>query len=590
MSEISPEEDQTAEDESFLETPLLFFGNQITLSPPQSYYDELAEHQERVRESVEELLSDADMSDEDRQEAIAWEERNGRFRPNFTLYERRYRGRNMSREFYDQNEDVFSWYYRNEVEVDSSRAFDVMQQLLVQQQWQNVFGIARKLHKTLEDGHSDKELAAAYAGFAGVLILNGFVNDAIAHINPGYEGDEFVSIKHFVSVWWPTAEDVEEFAPDEVAEKKQIFREVMLEYASLSYLGVRRYIAIMLYDDPHYSSLDYHDDSDEVREMENTAFTNFLRMENLSDEKRERLVAKFDRRVDALVQEGEYRSALEFIDAGWRAFSLNPEELQDRVLAIARQGVMSLMQDMDDYLPNYTTQGWFTSSRRCKVDEILASPGVTEELWQEIKDIEIARLSEHLVGRLADEDGTINGDVALTLTEVLSGEKDPARLLKKQQMEQIIDVHQTLPFMMSLRGGDQELENFIRLMSRMPDIRPRITEVLSTMFDIYNESIKDFGAHEEPFEVFIAFISPIFRASAKEDNPDDEYLIDVIGRNNLHLAVDRMVEHAVKHTISGEMNKKDYLGYMKFFSKVKAGIDGDLRGWWNKYWDQRQEY
>src|SRR5690606_9001731 len=143
-------------------------------------------------------------------------------------------------------------------------------------------------------------------------------------------------------------------------------------------------------------------------------------------------------------------------------------------------------------------------------------------------------------------------------------------------LEQLIEVHQSLPFLMRMRGNDQEFAAFVSLLTKIPEIQPRIPEVLSTMLDIFSEAIKDMGPNDEPFEIFLAYTSVILEKSQKQDYPDDEYLITVIGRNDLNTVVDRMAEHTVKHTLAGQISRGRYLYDIQLFSKLKEAVNGDL--------------
>ena len=577
------EESQTHR--TFIEEPILFFGNDVRFSYPPRFDEQVAETKARgevwVKDYIEKNPHDAEQEDYIKNEDL--ERRVDRVK--FEWYEQRFRGRYFSDELINQYPDAYNALNSQEDEVElppTDRIAEFLNTTLAEQHWYGSYAFAANWEYRLPDDSPDKALARDYTAFAGNIVVTEYCRRAVQLAIPQFANDDAVRVKHLISVCWPLVERLEEYVPEEMASKKQLLREVFLEYATQSIGGIRHYVDMLIPDKERV-----YGDFKARREQEEQTLTELVRMDNLSPEKSGQFYAKLDSAVKELVDDQKYYEAIDLLDMSRKAVDLPPEDITPQINKIARQAVNHYTTDMSkfndrpvpgDVIVDFTD---YELTNQERTDMIITAPGVSDEMMGELMNITVVRESEYLITQLITKEGLVNAKAAHDLLQIVaSAEPEATQGIRDEHLNTVLSLFKDKSLFRhhSPASIDRQVDNLARANSKNAHVKESLPEVMATAMDNLVELTKE-STLQTPIEYAVAMMSPILRGSKVQDDPNNEAVWGYISKNSLNELLLAVEDHGVN-------NPEE----QAFIDGMRSGIDQNIRQWWEQYWDEVEEY
>lgn len=351
----------------FIQTPLEFFGHgpELTFGYPPQFEEEMeaaklgaakniaqavAHRQEVIEAGDTDAYHYQRLAPQDQFDALAAGMRNkATWDVKRRWSERRKRGNYdnlIDKELHPEAANFFQQRYRppdNLAVPDAEALSRYLNAGIANNAWVDAYDNARFWYKTLPEDHPDRAVARDYIGFAGNIVLNDYCLTAKAYTNNELADDDFVSVKHLLTVCWPMAHELEEYIPAEVAQKKQFLREVFLQAALNGSEGVRRnahWLGYMPGETPF---------ADDRAEHEEALLTKMMRFESVDDAQRERVMEQLMELAEQLEAQQKWYRAADLLDLARIAFDLPPGPIQKRIDEIVIAGTLALTNDMNAF-------------------------------------------------------------------------------------------------------------------------------------------------------------------------------------------------------------------------------------------------
>ncbi|MBA3758146.1 hypothetical protein H0X10_00750 [Candidatus Saccharibacteria bacterium] len=297
---------------SFVCMPLEFFGQDITFLETDEYKTELQLAELETERGIADLLI-SETAGEERDSLIAYEQRRHRENVVNKWYDMRMRGR------YSIPEDISSRHetaraalsFNSEAELPPTEEIaSFLNEVLTSQRWMHAYDFATKWHKRLREDDPNLAVAANYAGYAGGAILYQYARKALAMSGQALAEDDFLRVKHLITICWPVCEELRQYAPDEAAKKRQLLRELFLECASQSPDTVARYTDML------WTQEELADRSITRDERNQAALNRLLKFEDTSPQVRNHVLNVLEDKISAHHQK---RMPLRSLDTIWLA-------------------------------------------------------------------------------------------------------------------------------------------------------------------------------------------------------------------------------------------------------------------------------
>lgn len=515
--------DGSPERQSFIAEPLLFFDQDVEFRSAA-----LAAEQASVPAAAEAMV--ASMIErgntEDPAELHRKAHRTSTLHAFDNYYERSFRGRHIPEDLFERHSQATEWGYKrdkSELEYPGGDTLSrLMNDALSEELWMTAFEHSYCWYAALEDSHPDKQIAANYAGYAGTVLINQYIQLARSMADPMLSNDWFVRTKHLLTICWPAVKDLEPIIPDEIAKKKQLLREIMLEFASQDNTGeLRRYVDIFLWDTPEFEAVKNDNaKSDDLTEKE---FTKLVHMDDLTDERRQYLQRVFDERIALLIEQDQFHGAVDLVDVYRRAVGLDPEVATAMIDDIATKGVNSLASDMRGFKEEYDLNGIYVTdnyepSREDRAYNLLGRAGISAETYQILDDTISTRKAEYLILQLEGSNFQNPKLVLEALQTMAQGKETVARTFRSQHFIELIDAWLGWVDKMPAVSLDRSLDSVFGAYFRQKDLKPEleldlpeiIDRALDNLIDAANSPDSNSNIH---FQYVLAIISPILRSS-----------------------------------------------------------------------------
>lgn len=595
MSEL---EGQEFTAKQFVTTPLEFFGHgpELYFGYPPEYDKEMALAQEDVAEAVAELeayrqemieTGDPDSNEYKRSVPDDWHQSNlmavrGPIRDvNSNWYERRMRGRLNDLVSPDEHPEGVAFQkllYRNELDDVVPPAGDKMAAYLnaklSKNGWYGSYSVAQNWYKLLPEGHEDKELAKNYAGFAGNVLVTEYCKIALAYANAEMGDDTFVSMKHLLTICWPAVLKLEEFAPEEAVQKKQLLREIFLQLAINNCASVRR-------DADRLGVVPDHETLDERMEREERELTKLMRFDDVEAIDKATTLERVVTVSEQMAADRQWAYAADFLDLARRAFDLSPEVIQKQIDDLLIKGALSLTEDMSrfDEIQIRERRGrQVASSNSNDLTLLMLAPGKSDAAYQRMLDIENSRILEYQTQQLP----SVTGDEKDILVEalfdrlVLLEPTAARRFVNPEAVEAYIEL---LCRETSSEFSDQATDSWIAQTIRLQNIGvlgiEQQNQILLTLADNMLTRIIGGPRRGDDFSRLIGYMSPILRATPEAETSDQEVIWRFLPKKRFEEALDALIQ--------------DY-DDNAWLKEEKQAFLTDVRGAWHAYWDGREEY
>lgn len=581
-------ENESQARQSFIEEPLLFFGNDVTFDYPPRYYDQIEGLEDVCRQSI---LSELEKNPQhaDRFDELLAQEYEFRLRNiKHHLYEERFRGRYLSEEILNEHKETWDIIFAHENDKsvieppDTQRVVNLLNLCLADQYWYTAYAVASNWMDMLDDNNPDKAIAINYFGFAGGLEVNEYCRMAVALATPELANDDAVRVKHLFTICIPMVRHLEEYFPEEMASKKQLLREVFLEYAVQSVGGIRHYVEMLLPPEDRI-----HKKFKELNALGDNALTEFMRMESLNLAKLESFYFKLDNVVSSLVEQHKYYEAINLLDMACRAVDVPRDDISPRIDSIARQAIDHYTADMkifDDREPPSGVVVDFTDYKLTnneRADMILDAPGITDEKWHELQNVIKTRQAEYLTTILVNAEGQVDAKAANDLIDLVASSKpESVQNIRQEHLDKVLQVFRDEAHLRHYSPGvlDRRIETLAYANVKNDHIKNELPSVMATIMD----NLVELAAQDEfqsPIEYFQALISPILRGSKPTDNPSEEVVWRYISQGSLNQLFDKL-----------EARYTNDVEELAFLTSARPEILADIRKWWKNYWEEVGEY
>lgn len=515
--------DGSPERQSFIAEPLLFFDQDVEFRSAA-----LAAERANVPAAAEAMVASMiERGNTEDPEELHRKAHRASTRHAFdNYYERSFRGRYIPEDLFERHSQATEWVYKRDKSGLEYPGGDTLSRLmndaLSEELWMTAFEHSYCWYAALEDDHPDKQIAANYAGYAGTVLINQYIQLARSMADPMLSNDWFVRTKHLLTICWPAVRDLEPIIPDEIAKKKQLLREIMLEFASQDNTGeLRRYVDIFLWDTPEFEAVKNDNaKSDDLTEKE---FTKLVHMDDLTDERRQYLQRVFDERIALLIEQDQFHGAVDLVDVFRRAVGLDAEVATAMIDDIATKGVNNLASDMRGFKEEYDLNGIYVTdnyepSREDRVYNLLGRAGISEETYKILDDTISTRKAEYLILQLEESSFQDPKLVLEALQTMAQGKETVARTFSSQHFIEMIDAWLGWVDKMPAVSLDRSLDNVFGAFFRQKDLKPDleldlpeiIDRALDNLIDAANSPDSNSNIH---FQYVLAIISPILRSS-----------------------------------------------------------------------------
>lgn len=567
---------------SFIAEPLLFFGQDVTFSRPPGFYNELAGVEEKVR-----ILSDdwqrthPDDDPEETKKQLLIAETQDVYHH---WYEVQFRGRYAIDGLSEHHRPVHDWLY-DKTDVDFTDRPEAVAGLLNETlslaHWNHGMQLASRWYNKLPENSPLREVAANYIGFSGNVVLNEYCRLAIKLADDQLSDDWMVRTKHLITVCWNIANYLEEFTPNEVAVKKQLLREVFLEYAAQDNTGeMRRWVNIFLYETPEYEAI--RGNIKACHELEQDAFTEIVRMDNLDANKRQQLINTMEQRVQLLLDDKEYPAAVDLLDTVYRALGLDLGDIQKRLDSIVRLAISDLAADMRDYDVVNDDGDWysFQPSREQLVNDLLSRPSIPEETVDELTSLVLGRKLEYKLEVLKKTD-PVNGALAIDVLEEISANRpERTQALASEQIVFLAQAWQRRAASVLSPGTlDSEFSTILGVFLNRSLAATHLAEFMDGLLDQFIDQAGHRNTHLS-FQHLAALLSVLVRRSKEPDTPDQAPTWKYTSKD----LVKRYCESLLANGTAP--NRESH----EFIARHLSHLLQDVHGWLKVYWQEVQEY
>lgn len=584
--------------DQFVTTPLEFFGHgpELYFGYPPEYDDEMARAEEDAAEAAEafevarqEMIETGDPSSVEYRQTVPdeWHQANlmnarGPVRDvKNNWYERRMRGRLRDLVNPDEHPEGVAFQarmYRGELDGVTPPAANEMAAYLnaklAKNGWYGSYSVARAWYNCLPEGHEDKEVAKSYAGFAGNLLVTEYCKLALAYANADMKDDMFVQTKHLLTICWPAVLKLEQFAPEEAAQKKQLLREIFLQFAISNCASIRR-------DADRLGVVPDRESFDERAEREDRELTKLMRFSETETLDKEAMLERVLNVSEQMAANRQWSYAADFLDLALRAFDLSPEVIQKQIDDLLIKGALTLTEDMSQFnevqIRERRGHEIATSNSR-DLTSILLAPGKSEAAYRQIISIEHNRILEYETQQLTTAVGEEKDKYIESIFDrlVLLEPSEARRFANPEAVDSYIDL---LCRESSSHLSDHVTDSFVTQTIRLRNLgmleAEQQNQILLTMADNLLNRIIDGPRLGDDFSRLIGYMSPILRATKAAETSDQEILWKFLPKQRVEAAFDAMIEAEAG---------------AEWLEEEKQAFLGDVRQAWNDYWDRRQEY
>lgn len=609
-----------AEPESFIKTPLEFFGHsydEIHFGYPQQYHDALQEAQAAADAEITgveerrarflagdpEALKDRYVSTQQEYElSLSYAKRHHTQDVNHTWYERRFRGRyasNVDFSQFPQVEQFISAINKRQWESDpekhplpdplpsASEFAGYFNEAIRLNEWSSVHWEAMAWYEVLPEDSPDRETAKNYVAFAGNIVLQEYCRIAVSLACDELADDDFVSVKHLLTVCWPMAMRLEPFIPDEVKRSKQLLRETFLQMAARGSSNFRSHIELF-----GWATLgqDRSAGLDERDALEKQAYTALMAFDDTESQDKAAIKQELLSRAEKLAAAQRWDAAIDVLELSTHAYGLPLDELQAVIDRYAVDGALyftSDMSKMNEMWQEKIGRHEYWTCNTYKVDELRRAPGISEEAYQKITEIEDIRGFEYEVQQLTGSGEEEKQVLIAKLFDKLANTDAgiARRFATPEIVEGLMDflMHESIG-KLSPQHIDEVIVSVVSLCNKDVLSREQQNSALLSMGEQVLARAKD-PEDYETFTRFIGFVSPILRMTKVADKPEDEVIWKYITPTQFDSFMKNLRGHAYDRSQSGESHADS-----RWLQDQHFAFGKDIRKAWKAYWDEREEY
>lgn len=608
------------EPESFIKTPLEFFGHsydEIHFGYPQQYHDALQEAQAAADAEVTdvegrrarflagdpEVLQDRYVSTEQEYElSLSYARRHHTQDVNHTWYERRFRGRYASNVDFSQFPQVeqfvgvinkWNWEY-DPVKyplpdpLPSAAEFaSYFNEAIGLNEWSSAHWEAMEWYKALPEDSPDRETARDYLAFAGNIVLQEYCRIAVGLACDELADDDFVSVKHLLTVCWPMAMRLEPFIPDEVRRSKQLLRETFLQMAARGSSSFRSHIELF-----GWATLgqDRSAGPDQRDALEKQAYTALMAFDDNESHDKAAIKQELLERAERLAVNQRWDVAIDILELSTHAYGLPLDELQAVVDRYAIDGALhytSDMSKMNEMWQEEIGRYEYWTCNAYKVDELRRAPGISEEAYQKIAEIEDIRGFEFEVQQLTGASEEEKHAIIAKLFDKLAN-TDPEiarRFATPELVEGLMELllHESIG-KLSPQRIDEIIVSVVSLCNKDVINREQQNSALLSIGEQVLAGAKD-PQDYETFTRFIGYVSPILRMTQTAEKPEDEVVWKYITPGQFDDFMKKVRGHAYDRSRTGESH-----GDIRWLQDQHFAFSKDIRKAWKAYWEEREEY
>lgn len=609
---------QEQEPESFIKTPLEFFGHSyddILLGYPEKYHEELAEARAEAAKEIAEiedrrarfLAGDPDVqndryvsSEAEVEISLAYARRHLTGQVNHKWYERRFRGRygtdvDLNKypttiEFlnkinswdYDPDKDPFVGELPNPQELTA-----YFNEAISNNAWSTVHYQAREWREYLHEGSSDRKTAEDYLAFAGNMVLQEYCRIALKLADDQLADDDFVSVKHLFTVCWPMAMRLEPFIPDEVKRAKQLLRETFLQMAARGTGSFRSHMEL-------FGIVNLGQDRSaglgSRAENEKVAISALMAFENVDDQEAEAIKQNLLARAKKLAEEKRWYVAIDIIELSTHAYGWDIAEFQDLIDQYAIDGVLYFTRDMskmNEMRPYKIGKHEHYTCNAYEVDGLRRAPGISEDAYTKISEIENVREFEYDVRRFQEAPEEERDRIVVELFDKLAGASPELtqRFASPEIVERLMDMVLSENIgKISPQRVDEVIVSIIKLRNKgVLDYEQQNTALLHIGEKVLARA-KDPNDYET-FMRFIGYISPILRNTEQTEKPEDEAVWNFITPKQLEAFMRDITMRAYSRDADGETHTD-----IQWLHQQSLRFRINIRKAWGEFWDIREEY
>lgn len=605
------------EPDSFIKTPLEFFGHsydEIHFGYPEQYHEELQDAQTVANEEVAgveerrgrflagdpEAQKDRYVSTEQEYElSLSYARRRHTQDVNHKWYEKRFRGRyesNVDLSLFPEVEQFITVLNKRQWEKDpekhplpdplpSADEFaGYFNEALRLNEWSSAHWEALAWYEALPADSPDRETAKYYLAFAGNIVLQEYCRIAVSLACDELADDDFVSVKHLLTVCWPMAMRLEPFIPNEVKRSKQLLRETFLQMAARGSSGFRSHVELF-----GWAALGHNPNPgfDQRAELEKQAYAALMGFDDSERHDKEAIKQELLTRAEKLAAGQRWETAIDLLELSTHAYGLPLAELQTVIDQYAVDATLYYTSDMSKVHEPWSYmvgrhEIWTNNEQALSL--LRLTPGISEETYQKLHEIEDIRELEHTVQRLRD----VPEEERATLIDKLFFRlaASPPDLAARFADPEIAD--EFMARLTDTRIGtkrDQEIDDIIKSTVVLANSGVLTREQQNMALTVIAENILKQAEQPKDYETFsrlIGFMSPILRMTTRTERPADEIIWKFVSREQFASFLDKIIKHAEERTESADN--------IQWYIHAKDAFLRDIRTGWNAYWDERQEY
>lgn len=608
------------EEESFIKTPLEFFGHSyedIYFGYPGIYYDELADakiaadaeiadvkaRRERFLAGDPEVQRDRYVSSEDEFElSISYAKRHHAQDVNHKWYEKRFRGR------YASNVDI-SRYPNVEtfVNVLSKRDWDndpekyplpnplpgvkefagYFNEALSFNEWSSVHFKAFAWYEALPEDSPDREIASDYLAFAGNIVLQEYCKLAVTLASDKLADDDFLSVKHLLTVCWPMAMRLEPFIPEEASRAKQLLRETFLQMAARGSSRFRSHINLFGWA---VLGQDRNADLDQRDELEKKSYQALMAFEDTEGRDAEAIKQELLERAERFAAAKRWEIAIDILELATHAYGFPLSDVQEIIDQYVIDGVLYFTRDMskmnEEWLEKIGNHEYSTCNAY-KVNDLRCAPGISEVAYQKIFEIEDIRAFEYQVQLFSEASVDEKHIIVAKLFDKLAA-ADP-EIAKRFATPEITEEMMTLLMHESIaklipQRIDEIVQSVVKLCNKGVLNREQQNDALTSIGEWILARAKD-PEDYETFTRFIGFVSPILRMTSATENPEEEVIWKFITPQQFEKFMINVRGRAYERSLEGR-----HIDDVNWLQDQQFAFLKDIRKAWIAYWEIIEEY
>lgn len=606
------------EPESFIKTPLEFFEHSyedMYFGYPQEYHEELSLAKAAALAEIEDIATRRALflagdpeaqrdryvsSEEEVKLSIAYADRHHTGQVNHKWYERRFRGSygtGIEEDKYPTTKEflntINSWSYDPDKVPfagslpDAKEMTAYFNEALANNAWSLVHYQAREWREYLPEDSHERETAENYLAFAGNIVLQEYCRIAVTLAADQLADDDFVSVKHLFTVCWPMTLRLEPYIPDEVKRAKQLLRETFMQMAVRGTVSFRNHIELfgmVNLGQERMAGIYSRADNEKV------AIKALMAFEDVDTEEAERIKQNLLERATKFAEAKKWYTAIDIIELSVHAYGWDISEFQELIDQYAIDGALYYTRDMskmDEMRPTKIGKHEYFTCNAYELDGLRRAPGISEEAYQQISDIEELRQFEYDTQRLANatEEGKNIGVMKLffslskTYAEVAQRFASPEII---ESMERIL-THETIGKVSGQRM-DEIVAGIINLRNKGVLTTEQQNDTLTTIAEHILRRANDPNDHEV-FDTFIGYISTILRTTKSASNPQEEVVWKFISPKQFDTFMNKLRGHSWQR-----WTEKRSFGDINWLQEQHFAFRENIREAWNEYWAEREEY